>query len=201
MGTRSPLKSLREVAKSAVESYFDPIHSVASALAANLTDKAEDSPTDTSPAYQLEVRDEPISPDGNRAVDDRAKRQLARLNIAEKEARRIVNAWATRATAVGWLPGSMFALASLDSEVLRAVARVFHVHDVVVDDARKSIFTKLPPGFLATEVLSVLPVIGWVAKGAVNAAAAKSIGEEIIKYFRARSPYAQEPSAGKSTEV
>jgi hypothetical protein len=121
------------------------------------------------------------------------------LAEAEKEARRIVNAWALGAAAISWVPGSTFALAGINSKLVKDIADAFGVETYSL----KEIVAAVAPAFLWTapgEVLSFFPGLGWAVKAGIAVVVAKGTGEAIIKYFMAKSPYAQHgASSGRLT--
>ena len=110
------------------------------------------------------------------------------IGDAEKEARKIVNAWAIGATAVGWIPGSMFALMGVDAKLVNDVSKAFGVENYSVEEIAAAVGAATTGKIIAGEALSLFPGLGWIAKSGVAGAVTKGVGEAIIKYFKARSP-------------
>jgi uncharacterized protein (DUF697 family) len=108
---------------------------------------------------------------------------------AEAEARARVNAWTAGAVAVGWVPGSMFALAAADVEICREVADCFGIKHWRAESVSASIGASLAGKVVAGELLSFIPVFGWAIKAGVAGSLTKLVGEAIIKYFKGQSPY------------
>ena len=111
------------------------------------------------------------------------------LYEAEEHARNIVNAWAVGATAIGWVPGSMLALMGVDVKLVNDVAKAFGVETYSVEEISTAIGAGVTGKVIAGETLSLFPGLGWVAKSLVAGGVTKGIGEVIIKYMKARSPY------------
>jgi uncharacterized protein (DUF697 family) len=111
------------------------------------------------------------------------------LAEAELRARRRVHAWTVGAVAVGWIPGSMLALAAGDVELCREVAACFGVEHWSAESVSTAIGASLAGKVVAGEALSLIPVFGWAVKAAVAGGITKAVGEAIIAYFKARSPY------------
>ena len=114
---------------------------------------------------------------------------MTSLAEAEKKARKRVNAWTAGAVAVGWVPGSMFALAAGDVEICREVAACFGVEHWTAESVSAAIGASVTGKIVAGEALSFIPVVGWAIKSAVAGGITKAVGEAIIKYFRSQSPY------------
>jgi uncharacterized protein (DUF697 family) len=110
---------------------------------------------------------------------------------AESEARGVVSDWAAGAALTGWIPGSSFFLAAADTVMIRQVADAFGVGvfdmNVVVAHLGGIVASAIG-GSIASEVLGLIPVFGWLAKSAGMAAKAAIIGEATIEYFREVSP-------------
>jgi uncharacterized protein (DUF697 family) len=109
---------------------------------------------------------------------------------AEQEARKIVNAWAVGAVAVGWIPGSMLALMGVDVKLVNDVSKAFGVENYSIEELTAAIGAAVTGKVIAGETLSLFPGLGWVAKSFVAGAVTKGVGETIIRYFKARSAYA-----------
>jgi uncharacterized protein (DUF697 family) len=114
---------------------------------------------------------------------------MGSLADAEMKARRRVNAWSAGAVAVGWVPGSMLALAAGDLELCREVAQCFGVEHWSAESVSAAMGASLTGKIIAGEALSFIPVFGWAIKSAVAGGITKTVGEAIIAYFRSRSPY------------
>jgi len=67
------------------------------------------------------------------------------------------------------------------------VAEIYHVHSYDTSALASAIGAALA-GKAASEFLSFIPVVGWIAKGAAAAGVTKAVGEIIIEYMRERSP-------------
>ena len=106
---------------------------------------------------------------------------------AETEARRVVNTWAVAAAGVGWIPGSMLALGALDAKLVGDVAKAYHVQSYSIESVVAAVGASVS-GKLAAELLSLVPVFGWLAKSGVAASVTKALGEALIAYMRERSP-------------
>jgi uncharacterized protein (DUF697 family) len=111
------------------------------------------------------------------------------LEEAEKKARNRVNVWATGATVIGWVPGSMFALAAGDVKLCQEVAECFGVTHWSAESVSAAIGASVTGKIIAGESLSLIPGFGWAVKSVVAGAVTKGVGEAIIKYFKSQSPY------------
>lgn len=111
------------------------------------------------------------------------------LSAAEAEARSIVNRWSVGAAAVGWVPGSMLALAAADVKIVKDVAAAFGVQAFHIDEVTAALGASVAGKVIAGELLSLIPVAGWAIKSGVAAGITKTMGETLIAYFRDRSPY------------
>jgi uncharacterized protein (DUF697 family) len=74
---------------------------------------------------------------------------------------------------------------------LRLVLRIAAAHGEQVDEARVPEILGVVGGAfgwraLARELLDVVPVAGWVVKGAVAYTGTKAVGEAAVRYFDAR---------------
>lgn len=114
---------------------------------------------------------------------------MTTLAEAEKKARQRVNAWTAGATAIGWVPGSMFVLAAGDVKLCREVAECFGVEHWSAESVTAAIGASVTGKVIAGEALSLIPGFGWAVKSVVAGGITKSVGEAIIKYFRSQSPY------------
>lgn len=110
---------------------------------------------------------------------------------AEKEAKEIVENWATGAFLTGWIPGSAFFLAAADVAMIRRVADVFGIPVFDMDAVKAhmgGIVASAVGGGIAAEFLGAIPVVGWFAKSVGMGIKAGLIGEAVIEYFRDISP-------------
>ena len=114
---------------------------------------------------------------------------MTTLAEAERMARNRVNVWTTGAVAVGWIPGSMFALAAGDVKLCQEVAECFGVKHWSAESVSAAIGASVTGKIVAGEALSFIPVLGWAVKSAVAGGITKAVGEAIIKYFKSQSPY------------
>lgn len=110
------------------------------------------------------------------------------LQEAEQEARAIVNGWSVGAAAIGWIPGSMFALMGVDAKLTNDVAKAFQVTSYSIEEVTASVGAAVTGKVIAGEALSLFPGLGWIAKSGVAGAVTKGVGETLIRYFRERSP-------------
>jgi uncharacterized protein (DUF697 family) len=110
------------------------------------------------------------------------------LAEAEKEARRLVNIWTAGAVGVGWIPGSMLALAALDVKLVNDVASAFEVRSYVAEEVAAAIGASVTGKVVAGELLSFFPGVGWAIKAGVAGTVTKALGEGLIAYMRDRSP-------------
>jgi uncharacterized protein (DUF697 family) len=107
---------------------------------------------------------------------------------ATDNARSLVNKWTAGAAAVSWVPGSTLVLGFADYAMIRAVAEAYGV-DTYDKEAVVGVITAASSGKLAVELLSFIPVFGWIAKAGIAAGITKAVGEAVINYFQERSPY------------
>jgi uncharacterized protein (DUF697 family) len=114
---------------------------------------------------------------------------MTTLAEAERQARQRVNAWTGVATGVGWVPGSMFALAAADVKICHEVAKCFGVEHWSAESVSAAIGASITGKVVAGETLSLIPGFGWAVKSVVAGAVTKAAGEAIIQYFKSRSPY------------
>ncbi len=111
------------------------------------------------------------------------------LAEAERQARNIVNGWSVAAVGIGWVPGSMLALAAADAKIVNDVAKAFGVSNFSIEEVTAAIGASVTGKVVAGELLSFFPGLGWIAKSAVAGAVTRGVGEVIIRYFKERSPY------------
>jgi hypothetical protein len=116
------------------------------------------------------------------------------LREAEGTAREFVNNASLGAFAVNWIPGSTVATCAIDWLMVTKVAEIFRVESY---DRERFLGTLAGAVSVkaSTELLSLLPGVGWFAKGAMAMAITKCAGEATIEYFRQRSPLAVELEA------
>jgi uncharacterized protein (DUF697 family) len=111
------------------------------------------------------------------------------LAEAERQARNIINGWSAAAVGIGWIPGSMLALAAADVKIVNDVAKVFGVTNYAVEEVTAAIGASVTGKVVAGELLSFFPGLGWIVKSAVAGVITKSVGEVIVRYFKDRSSY------------
>lgn len=112
------------------------------------------------------------------------------LQDADREARQLVANWTTGAALTGWIPGSAFFLTAADTAMIHQVAGAYGISAFDMDNLSGVIGRAVASaiaGGLITEVVGLIPVVGWAVKSAAMAAKAKVIGDEVIRYFRERS--------------
>jgi uncharacterized protein (DUF697 family) len=117
------------------------------------------------------------------------------LAQADREARKIVETWTTGAALTGWIPGSSFFLTAADTAMMNQVANAYDISSFDMEHLTSTlagVIASALAGGLITEVVGLIPIIGWAIKSAAMATKAKIIGEEVIKYFRPRSPLPDE---------
>lgn len=113
------------------------------------------------------------------------------LADADRQAKKIVESWTTGAALTGWIPGSTFFLTAADTAMMNQVANAYDVSSFDMEHLTSTlagVITSAIAGGLITEVVGLIPVIGWAIKSAAMATKAKLIGTEVTKYFRIRSP-------------
>lgn len=112
------------------------------------------------------------------------------LQDADREARQLVDNWTTGAALTGWIPGSSFFLTAADTAMIHQVASAYGVSAFDMQNVQSVLggaVASAIAGGVISEVVGLIPVVGWAIKSAAMAAKAKVIGEEVIKYFRERS--------------
>jgi len=112
------------------------------------------------------------------------------LQDADREARQLVDNWTTGAALTGWIPGSSFFLTAADTAMIHQVASAYQISAFDMDNLHSILggaVASAIAGGLISEVVGLIPVVGWAIKSAAMAAKAKVIGEEVIKYLRERS--------------
>jgi len=113
------------------------------------------------------------------------------LQDADLEARRLVANWTTGAALTGWIPGSAFFLTAADTAMIHHVASAYRVGAFDMDNRLSTLTGAVASaiaGGIITEAVGLIPIVGWAVKSAAMAAKAKVIGDEVIRYFRERSP-------------
>jgi hypothetical protein len=113
------------------------------------------------------------------------------LQQADAEARKIVRNWTTGAALTGWIPGSSFFLTAADTAMITQVAAAYDVSAFDMEHVTSTLTGAIASaiaGGVITEVVGLIPIIGWAIKSAAMATKAQLIGDEVIKYFRKISP-------------
>lgn len=112
------------------------------------------------------------------------------LQDADREARKLVANWTTGAALTGWIPGSAFFLTAADTAMIHQVASAYEVSAFDMNNLLSVLggaVASAIAGGVITEVVGIIPLVGWAVKSAAMAAKAKVIGDEVIRYFRERS--------------
>lgn len=112
------------------------------------------------------------------------------LQDADREARQLVDNWTTGAALTGWIPGSVFFLTAADTAMIHQVASAYEISAFDMENVQSILggaIASAIAGGVITELVGLIPVVGWAIKSAAMAAKAKVIGEEVIKYFREQS--------------
>lgn len=112
------------------------------------------------------------------------------LQDADRESRQLVDNWTTGAALTGWIPGSAFFLTAADTAMIHQVASTYEVSAFEMENVQSVLggaVASAIAGGVITEVVGLIPIVGWAIKSAAMAAKAKVIGDEVIKYFRSRS--------------
>ena len=110
---------------------------------------------------------------------------------AEARAKRIVAGWAKTAYLTGWIPGAALALTGADIIMIRQVAAAFGIQVFDMESVKAHLGGLLASsvgGSVASEMMGVIPVVGWIAKSVTLGLKAEGLGKGVIDYFRARSP-------------
>jgi uncharacterized protein (DUF697 family) len=124
---------------------------------------------------------------------------------AADTARTYVDRWALAATGVGWVPGSGLVLIPADLEMIREVAQCFEVEHYDLQAIAGTAAAALT-GRTASEVLSVIPILGWAIKSAIAGSVTKALGEAAIAYMWHSSPLPHElrlynKASGKAIDI
>ena len=112
------------------------------------------------------------------------------LQDADREARKLVANWTTGAALTGWIPGSAFFLTAADTAMIHQVANAYGISAFDMNNLLSVLggaVASAVAGGVITEVVGIIPIVGWAVKSAAMAAKAKVIGDEVIRYFRERS--------------
>ena len=112
------------------------------------------------------------------------------LQEADRKARKLVANWTTGAALTGWIPGSAFFLTAADTAMIHQVANIYNVSAFDMNNLLSVLGRAVASaiaGGLISEVVGIIPLVGWAVKSAAMAAKAKVIGDEVIRYFRERS--------------
>lgn len=110
---------------------------------------------------------------------------------AETLAGEIVDNWAAGAALTGWIPGSTIFLAGADAIMIRKVADSFGVGVFDTNSVKAhlgGLLASAVGGSIASEVVGMIPVVGWFAKSVAMGMKAEAIGQAVISYFRDLSP-------------
>ena len=114
------------------------------------------------------------------------------LQDADREARKLVSNWTTGAALTGWIPGSAFFLTAADTAMIHQVAGVYGISAFDMDNLMavlgRAVASAIAGGVIS-EVVGLIPFVGWAVKSAAMAAKAKVIGDEVVLYFRERCEY------------
>ena len=112
------------------------------------------------------------------------------LQDADREARKLVANWTTGAALTGWIPGSAFFLTAADTAMIHQVASAYGISAFDMNNLLSVLggaVASAIAGGVITEVVGIIPIVGWAVKSAAMATKAKVIGDEVIRYFRERS--------------
>ncbi|MCY4537443.1 MAG: hypothetical protein OXE52_04340 [Chloroflexi bacterium] len=112
------------------------------------------------------------------------------LQDADREARKLVANWTTGAALTGWIPGSAFFLTAADTAMIHQVASAYGISAFDMNNLFSVLggaVASAVAGGVITEVVGIIPIVGWAVKSAAMATKAKVIGDEVIRYFRERS--------------
>ncbi len=112
------------------------------------------------------------------------------LQDADREARKLVANWTTGAALTGWIPGSAFFLTAADTAMIHQVASAYGISAFDMNNLLSVLggaVASAIAGGVISEVVGIIPIVGWAVKSAAMAAKAKVIGDEVIRYFRERS--------------
>ena len=123
-------------------------------------------------------------------LDDRGPNLAARLPVLrEPVCAQLINGFARKNGILGvaiFLPGADLPVLTLNQ--IRLVLRLAAAHGVEVDQQRlPEVLATIGAGFgfraAARQALSVLPVAGWLVKGAVAYGGTRALGEAAVRYF------------------
>jgi len=117
-----------------------------------------------------------------------AERTLAQ---ADREAKQIITNWTAGNALLGWIPGSTVLFGAADTAMITQVAGAYEVSAFDMEHLVSTLGGALAGAFasgLIVEGIGFIPVLGWAVKSAAMAAKANFIGNEVMKYFRDRSP-------------
>ena len=112
------------------------------------------------------------------------------LQDADRESRKLVANWTTGAALTGWIPGSAFFLTAADTAMIHQVASAYGISAFDMNNLLSVLggaVASAVAGGVITEVVGIIPIVGWAVKSAAMATKAKVIGDEVIRYFRERS--------------
>jgi uncharacterized protein (DUF697 family) len=87
---------------------------------------------------------------------------------------------------------------------IRLVMRICAAHGLEIDNQRApELLATVGAGFgfraVARELLNLIPVLGWLVKGAVAYAGTRAIGEATLRYSEARAPRPPQPASASAS--
>jgi uncharacterized protein (DUF697 family) len=87
---------------------------------------------------------------------------------------------------------------------IRLVMRICAAHDLQIDNQRApELLATVGAGLgfraVARELLNLIPVLGWLVKGAVAYAGTRAIGEATLRYSEARAPRPPRPASASAS--
>ena len=109
------------------------------------------------------------------------------LQEADREAGKCVNDHTWSNGIIGFVPASTLVITPKQAYMIKQVADIYGVKHYSTDQLLTMIGTAVA-GMTASEVLSLIPVVGWIAKGAAASSVTKAAGEIVIGYMRDQSP-------------
>lgn len=130
----------------------------------------------------------------SRRLGEDATSLAARVPVLRRPlAEELVDRFARRAAVIGvavFVPGADFPVLTLHQ--LRMVLRIGAAYGVELDAERvPEVLAVIGGGLafraIARQALAVVPVGGWIVKGAVAYAGTRALGEAAIRYFEART--------------
>jgi len=121
-------------------------------------------------------------------VSDENEKTLAQ---ADREAKKAIANWTAGNALLGWIPGSYVVLTAADTAMVTQIAGIYEVSAFDMEHLTSTLAASLGSaiaGGVLVEAVGVIPLVGWAVKSAAMAAKSNFIGNEIMKYFRSRSP-------------